>query len=162
MPYAEKVRVYDINPNNILIYFLQFVGFWLAYTLPTIVLLTVPFLLYFGRDVYVRTPPAGSMLSSCIRLLRCASRGCWSWNPIRTYRNLKAPDFWERAKLSNYNETRGERPIWMTWDDAWVDEIRRGFKACAVFVWFPIFCELIPLPLFFEFSILTGKLRANL
>ena len=27
----------------------------------------------------------------------------------------------------------------MTFDDAWVDEVRRGFKACTVFVWTPIF-----------------------
>ncbi len=27
----------------------------------------------------------------------------------------------------------------MTFDDAWVDEVRRGFKACTVFVWYPIF-----------------------
>lgn len=29
----------------------------------------------------------------------------------------------------------------MTFDDQWVDEVRRGFKACGVFVWFPLYCE---------------------
>jgi POT family proton-dependent oligopeptide transporter len=27
----------------------------------------------------------------------------------------------------------------MTFDDRWVDEVRRGFKACNVFLWFPIY-----------------------
>ena len=33
------------------------------------------------------------------------------------------------------------KPGWMTYDDKWVDEVRRGFKACTVFVWYPIYCE---------------------
>jgi hypothetical protein len=28
----------------------------------------------------------------------------------------------------------------MTFDDKWVEEVRRGFKACSVFVWFPLYC----------------------
>jgi len=31
------------------------------------------------------------------------------------------------------------KPVWMTFDDQWVDELRRGYKACAVFLWFPLF-----------------------
>jgi proton-dependent oligopeptide transporter, POT family len=27
----------------------------------------------------------------------------------------------------------------MTFDDQWVDEVRRGFAACAVFTWYPLF-----------------------
>lgn len=27
----------------------------------------------------------------------------------------------------------------MIFDDQWVDEVRRGFKACGVFVWFPLY-----------------------
>jgi hypothetical protein len=27
----------------------------------------------------------------------------------------------------------------MTFDDEWVEEVKRGFKACAVFCWFPIY-----------------------
>lgn len=35
------------------------------------------------------------------------------------------------------------KPGWMTYDDKWVDEVRRGFKACTVFVWYPIYCEFL-------------------
>ncbi|KAK7040753.1 hypothetical protein VNI00_009659 [Paramarasmius palmivorus] len=64
------------------------------------------------------------------------SSGKWSLNPIRTYKNLRADDFWENAKPS---KQKGELPKWMTFDDHWVDEVRRGFKACGVFVYYPIY-----------------------
>jgi hypothetical protein len=28
----------------------------------------------------------------------------------------------------------------MTFDDQWVDEVRRAVKACAVFLWYPVYC----------------------
>jgi len=45
--------------------------------------------------------------------------------------------FWSNVKPSNIPE--GQRPSWMTFDDAWVDEVRRGFAACAVFAYFPLY-----------------------
>lgn len=30
----------------------------------------------------------------------------------------------------------------MAFDDAWVDEVSRGFKACKVFLWCPLYCKL--------------------
>lgn len=53
---------------------------------------------------------------------------------------MTADDFWEKAKPSK--QTAESKPRWMTFDDTWVDEVRRGFKACTVFLWFPIYCEL--------------------
>jgi POT family proton-dependent oligopeptide transporter len=31
----------------------------------------------------------------------------------------------------------------MTFDDAWVDEVRRGLMACGVFLWYPLYCEFV-------------------
>ena len=31
----------------------------------------------------------------------------------------------------------------MKFDDNWVDEVGRGFAACGVFLWFPIYCTRI-------------------
>ena len=60
-------------------------------------------------------------------------------NPVKLVRNMKADDFWENVKPSHFSvETR---PGWMNFDDEWVDEVKRGFKACVVFCWFPIYCE---------------------
>jgi len=44
---------------------------------------------------------------------------------------------WENVKPSNIRPEN--RPAWMTFDDQWVDEVRRGFHACSVFCWFPLY-----------------------
>ncbi|KAF9004369.1 POT family-domain-containing protein [Cyathus striatus] len=113
----------------------KFVGFWLAYTLPTVVFLLCPFIMWFGRNRYVRSPPTGYVLATAIRLWRFAARGRWSWNPVKCIRQLTADDFWENAKPSK----QVEKPRWMTFDDNWVDELNRGLKACGVFLWYPIY-----------------------
>ncbi|KAJ7074724.1 PTR2-domain-containing protein [Mycena amicta] len=117
----------------------RYVGFWLAYTLPTVVFLLCPIVLYFGRNRYTHSPPTGSVLGTALRLWRYAARGRWSWNPVRCIRNLRAPDFWENVKPSAVMKREGEKPVWMTFDDQWVDEVKRGLSACAVFCWFPIY-----------------------
>ncbi|THH07770.1 hypothetical protein EW146_g9207 [Bondarzewia mesenterica] len=55
----------------------------------------------------------------------------------QTFKNLTAADFWDDVKPSKVAEV--DRPRWMTFDDQWVDEVRRGFKACTVFLWYPIY-----------------------
>ncbi|THU77855.1 PTR2-domain-containing protein [Dendrothele bispora CBS 962.96] len=65
---------------------------------------------------------------------RCPAPGS-DFDEIQTYKNMRADDFWESAKPSKQQN----RPGWMTFDDQWVDEVRRGIKACGVFVWYPIY-----------------------
>ena len=67
-----------------------------------------------------------------------AARGKWSWNPVKCYKQLKAPGFWDAVKPSKL--APGDRPAWMTFDDVWVDEVKRGLAACKVFAWFPVYC----------------------
>jgi len=140
MTYAEKVCVpFHIGlilliPNDAA----QYRGYYLAFTLPTVVFLLCPIVLFLGRNKYRRSPPHGSVLAKAIKLWVYAARGRWSPNPISLYNNLKADDFWESAKPSNIPDS--QRPHWMTFDDKWVDEVRRGFKACSVFTWFPLYC----------------------
>jgi len=102
-----------------------------------VVFLICPLVLWVGRNRYHKSPPTGSVLATALRLFGYAARGRWSWNPYRTFKNMTADDFWENAKPSNI---KGERPTWMTFDDNWVDEVRRGLKACTVFGWFPLYC----------------------
>lgn len=118
----------------------KYVGFWLAYVLPTIVFALCPIVMWVGRNRYIRSPPTGSVFATAIRLWRFAARGRWSWNPIEMIRLMNADDFWENAKPSK--QTGESKPTWMTFDDQWVDEVRRGFKACSVFLWFPLYCGL--------------------
>jgi POT family proton-dependent oligopeptide transporter len=119
-----------------MVYAEKYIGYWLAYTLPTAVFCISPLVLWYGRNRYCKSPPQGSVLPAALRIWRYAQRGRWSWNPYKTIKNLTSDDFWESAKPSKQVD---EKPRWMTFDDQWVDEVRRGFKACGVFVWFPLY-----------------------
>jgi len=114
----------------------KFVGFYLAYTLPTFVFLLCPIVMWVGRNRYIRSPPQGSVVAKSFHVFRYAARGKWSINPIRTFKNMSASGFWDAAKPSN---VVGPRPSWMTYDDKWVDEVARGFAACGVFCWYPLY-----------------------
>ncbi|ETS76533.1 hypothetical protein PFICI_11920 [Pestalotiopsis fici W106-1] len=112
-----------------------YVGYWLSFTLPTIMFLLCPFVMIFCKNHYVRHPPTGSVLGKSFQVWGLAMKGRWSLNPIRTIHNMRAPGFWDSARPSR----QAVQPSWMTFDDAWVDEVRRGFKACTVFCWYPLY-----------------------
>ncbi|PWN88857.1 putative PTR2-Di-and tripeptide permease [Acaromyces ingoldii] len=104
----------------------KYEGFYLAFTLPTVVFLICIPILHFGRHLYKKTPPSGSVLGTSMRV----------WRYALTHRSPQH-SFWDSAKPSNIEPDL--RPRWMTFDDAWVDEIRRGFKACYIFALFPFY-----------------------
>ncbi|KAG6915913.1 hypothetical protein DXG01_009283 [Tephrocybe rancida] len=112
-------------------------GYWAAFLVPTCIFAIVPFILLAGRKNYVVTPPRGSILLETMRVIGFALGPRWSLNPIATYRNAKADDFWDIAKPSYYAE--GQVPAKMTWDDEFVGEVGRTLSACKVFLFFPIF-----------------------
>ncbi|RMZ90449.1 hypothetical protein DV736_g2322, partial [Chaetothyriales sp. CBS 134916] len=114
-----------------------YIGYYLAYLLPTVMFLLAPLVLIIWRKSYRLTPPQGSVLGPAMRLLIYATKGRWSINPVRTVKNMGDSSFWENVKPSNIPTDR--RPKWMTFDDQWVDEVRRGFKACVVFLWYPLY-----------------------
>jgi POT family proton-dependent oligopeptide transporter len=119
-----------------MVYAEKYVGFWLSYLLPTIMFLPCPAILWFCKKYYTLTPPTGSVLSTFFKVIGHSMQGRWSANPVRTVKNLRAADFWDRSKPSLIT---APQPVWMTFDDAWIDEVRRGVKACAVFLWFPLY-----------------------
>lgn len=114
----------------------KYVGFWLSFMLPTIVLAACIPVLAIAKKRYILNPPQGSVLGKAVKLLGLTLKGQASINPVRFYKNTKAPDFWERVKPSRLGD---QKPAWMTFDDAWVDEVRRGVSACKVFMWYPIY-----------------------
>ncbi|KAJ6566053.1 peptide transporter PTR2A [Mycena capillaripes] len=137
MYFAVMVNLGALFGQFVMTYTEKYVGFWLAYALPTAVFVLCPIILVVGRKRYVRAPPTGSVVTTFMHLMRFACKGRWSANPVRTWRNLSAPGFWDAARPSRISPAL--RPAWMTFDDGWVDEVRRGLGACAVFVWFPIY-----------------------
>ncbi|KAI5449286.1 hypothetical protein NCC49_005148 [Naganishia albida] len=115
-----------------MVYAEKYVGFWLSYLLPTIVFLICPLVLILGRKRYVLTPPSGSVYPVAAKALREVSRGTLSLHPKRFFGNRN----WDAIKPS---QIEGEKPTWMRWDDAWVDELKRAISACKVFTFYPIY-----------------------
>ncbi|KAI0160185.1 POT family protein [Xylariaceae sp. FL1272] len=120
-----------------MVYAEKYVGFYLSFTLPTALFLFCPIVLIVFKNRYVRNPPTGSVYGKFFGLIGLSMKGRWSANPVRLIKNIREPGFFERVKPSNIPES--ERPEWMTFDDNWVDEVRRGVKACQVFFLYPIY-----------------------
>ncbi|OTA66054.1 POT family protein [Hypoxylon sp. EC38] len=137
MRYYFFINVGSLVGSIAMVYAEKYVGFWLSYTLPTALFIFCPVVLLLFKNKYTRNPPTGSVLGKALALVGLSMKGRWSINPITTIRHMREPGFFERVKPSNIPES--ERPAWMTFDDHWVDEVRRGFKACSVFVWYPIY-----------------------
>jgi len=115
----------------------RYVGFWLAFLLPTIMFtLTLP-VLYYCRNIYAHTQPEGSVLAPALKLVIHGMRGRVHLNPVRTYKHITDGSFWDELKPSAISPEA--RPKWMEFDDNWVMEVRRGLEACKVFVWYPLY-----------------------
>ncbi|RCI08656.1 hypothetical protein L249_4640 [Ophiocordyceps polyrhachis-furcata BCC 54312] len=121
-----------------MVYVEKYVGFWVAFLIPTALFLLAPFVLGSQKKSYKLKPPTGSLLSKFFRLFLY----------VRSKSSSLASFDWNLAKPSNVPVH--ERPAWMTYDDAWVDEVRRGLKACKVFLFLPIF--------FLSYNQMTGNL----
>ncbi|KAI0814049.1 POT family protein [Xylaria sp. FL0064] len=137
MRYYFFINVGSLVGQISMVYVEKYVGFYLSFTLPTALFLFCPLVLLAFKNKYVRRPPTGSVIGKFFGLLGLGMKGRWSANPVRLWKNLREPGFFERVKPSNIPES--ERPDWMTFDDNWVDEVRRGLKACQVFFLYPIY-----------------------
>lgn len=135
MRYYFFINVGALVGQITMVYAEKYVGFWLSYTLPTILFLFCPLVMIWCRNKYVRREPTGSVLSKSLALVAHAMKGQWTLNPKELSRRFQSEETWNRVRPSHI----AEKPVWMTYDDKWVDEVRRGLKACSVFVWYPIF-----------------------
>ncbi|EFQ33627.1 POT family protein [Colletotrichum graminicola] len=102
-------------------------SFWLAFLLPTILFIICPVVLFMNKKNYHLTPPTGSVLEKFFQMSGFAAKRSGGITKLN----------WENAKPSNVPVA--ERPGWLTYDDAWVDEVRRGLMACKVFLFLPVF-----------------------
>lgn len=120
-----------------MVYVEKYVGFWAAFLIPTAMFLIAPLVLWSQKKHYKLTPPTGSLLEKFMKMF--------------FYVRKRSPAFnynWDVARPSKVPVE--QRPSWMTYDDAWVDEVRRGLMACKVFLFLPIF--------FLSYNQMTGNL----
>ncbi|GKT41290.1 putative peptide transporter ptr2 [Colletotrichum spaethianum] len=129
MRYYFLINVGALVGQISMVYAEKYVGFWLSYLLPTIMFFFCPVVMLACRKRYAKRPPTGSVLGKSFALV---SYGLKQGNGVS---EMGKDVFWERIKPSRV----AAKPAWMTFDDAWVDEVRRGVMACTVFLWFPVF-----------------------
>jgi proton-dependent oligopeptide transporter, POT family len=129
------INIGSIVGQITMVYAERYVGFWLAFTLPTVMFCLCPLVLIAFHNKYNQRPPTGSVLGKSMSLIRFALKGKVSANLGQTYRNIKSDNFWNDVKPSRV----ADKPKWMTFDDLWVDEVARGVKAIAVFTFYPLF-----------------------
>ncbi|KAJ5138146.1 hypothetical protein N7526_004379 [Penicillium atrosanguineum] len=131
------INVGSLTGQISMVYAERYVGFWLSFLLPTIMFCLCPTVLFLCKSNYKLHPPTGSVYSKAFRLWKLAMTGRWSLNPLRLFQSTPGSgDFWHNVKPSQLG---ANKPEWMTFDDEWVDEVRRGFKACKVFLWYPLY-----------------------
>ncbi|KAF2743830.1 peptide transporter-like protein PTR2 [Sporormia fimetaria CBS 119925] len=98
------------------------VGFWSAYLLPLMTFCLGFLVLVSGKGRYVLRPPQGGVIGNCFKALWMAARNGFDL---------------DQAKPSVLGG-RGKRQA-VTWDDAFVEELRTALEACKVFLFFPIY-----------------------
>lgn len=83
-----------------MVYAERYVGFWLAYALPTFLFWLAPIVLIVCKPKYTLSPPTGSVASRAFKLLGLASKGAFSWNPIQWYAESSIEDDMTHTDLS--------------------------------------------------------------
>jgi POT family proton-dependent oligopeptide transporter len=94
-----------------------------------------PLVIFLCRKKYKLYPPTGSPLRKAFGIWNMAIKNRWSWNPIKYRKRSHEPGFWSDVYPSKITN----KPKWMDFDDAWVDEVARGLQACKVFLWYPLY-----------------------
>lgn len=111
----------------------KYVGFWLAFLLPGIVYFLLPLLLLFLNKRLVKSKPNGSALQNVVKISAMAIK--------QSKGQFWKKGFWQSASPAALREKgittfRGQ-PI--SWTEKNVDDVIRTIKACAIFLYFPIY-----------------------
>ncbi|CAO3630363.1 unnamed protein product [Cunninghamella blakesleeana] len=100
------------------------IGFWSAYLLPTCMFVPCVIVVILGRRQYISAPPRGSIFVEAGKLF---------------YYSFKVDGGMDACKPSLLQVSHPELAAKATWDDIFVDELKRALRACIVFCWYPIF-----------------------
>lgn len=110
-------------------YLAKIVGYWAAYLIPTICYLMLPPLLWYLNPRLVKQPPGGSDLGNVFKVLGdiFANGGL---------KRIGRTGFWEAGKPS-VRKAAGSTKVY-EYDDNFVNDVRRTFQACGIFLFSPI------------------------
>lgn len=110
------------------VYCEKLIGFWLAFLLPGIIFFLLPVLLWYLNNKLVKYPPDGSALTQVYKIVKTAvaeSKG-----------KVWTKGFLDGAKPSSLT-LHGKNQA--TWTDKDVDDVKRTFVACGIFLYYPIY-----------------------
>ncbi|KAI1807230.1 POT family-domain-containing protein [Daldinia bambusicola] len=110
-------------------YLAKLVGYWSAYLIPTILYLMLPPLLWYLNPRLVKQPPGGSDLGNVFKVLGdiFANGGL---------KRIGRKGFWDLGKPS-VRKAAGSTKVYV-YDDQFVNDVRRTFQACGIFLFSPI------------------------
>lgn len=109
----------------------KYVGWWLAFLIPLILYLPLPLLMWWLKPKLILHPPGGSDLGNVMKVIGiCFRRG--------GLKRIGRKGFWDVAKPSHIAASGLERKFTTSWNDAFVDDVRRTFQATGIFCFFPI------------------------
>ena len=112
----------------------KYVGYWLAYLLPGIIYFLLPILLWLVYKKVIRKPPGGSDLGKFFRVLGTSIKR-------NGFKHLGKASYLEAAKPSilaseGITSLSGKK---ITWNDGFVEDVRRTLEACQIFLFFPLY-----------------------
>lgn len=102
-------------------YMEKYIGFWSAYLMCLCMFVVGAVVLIVAKKYYVVRPPQGGVIVQAFKVIGQMIAG----------RNRDAPK-------PSYKIAHG-KPNNNTWDDHFVDEVKRALIACQVFVFYPVF-----------------------
>jgi proton-dependent oligopeptide transporter, POT family len=79
------INIGSIVGQITMVYAERYVGFWLSFTLPTVMFALCPLVLVAFHKKYNLREPTESVLEKSVRLIRFACKGKVSANPLTTY-----------------------------------------------------------------------------
>lgn len=127
-------------------YLAKYVGFWPAFLLPGIIYFLLPPLLWWLHPRLILHQPAGSDLGKVCRIIgkrslktNCIFTDLPSGICFRRggLKKLGRAGFWDSAKPSVIAQSSS--PMSVPWNDRFVEDTRRTFQACGIFLFTPIF-----------------------
>ncbi|KAI0147724.1 major facilitator superfamily domain-containing protein [Xylariaceae sp. FL1272] len=110
-------------------YLAKLVGYWAAYLIPTILYLLLPPLLWYLNPRLIKQPSGGSDLGNVFRVVG----DVFAHGGIT---KIGTAGFWDLGKPSVRIAAGSTKHY--EYDDSFVNDVRRTFKACGIFLFAPI------------------------
>ncbi|KAH8681702.1 POT family-domain-containing protein [Xylariales sp. PMI_506] len=105
----------------------KYVGYWLAFLIPGILYILVPFFFLAVQKKIIKKPPKGSELTDFIKI---------TWTSLTASKfQFWRKDFWDAARP----QTLAAKGITVRYPNRLVTDVSRTWEACAIFLYFPIY-----------------------